>query len=133
MVEKGEITKKILSTKDLLFDLVINSTVNELSDNILYYIKLASEFVNHSNQDIEKEKYHTLDQIVEIIFNIQDQISWIDLEVINTNIERTIIKCMIVDINKTDQEINYHCAIQAPPSYDYNTDHKYDLNELTGC
>ena len=67
----------------------------------------------------------TFDNMVDIIYSEQSKISWIDLTILFSDIERTIIHVTLVKVNKKEREIDYH---RLPRKHKEGV--KFDLNNV---
>ena len=67
-------------------------------------------------------------KLVNMIYEQRFTISWVDLSILYSQIDETIIRVTLVKINKTDEIIRYHCAINLP--LNYKDGEKFDINHL---
>lgn len=134
MINKDEITRNLRSTGESLFTLVKAQTINQISNAVYYVVDSVTpnNFIdltdpNYKVKMLQSSKL-TFDNIVDIIYSEQSKISWVDLTILFSDIERTIIHVTLVKVNKKEREIDYHCAIRLPRKHKEGV--KFDLNNV---
>jgi len=135
MISIEKIKEDFGNIQNSLFKLFKKQCINTLSDNIVYIIEnITEDSFDYEKSETEKKeelsnsRKSSLSELTSIIYNQQDKISWIDLTILYSDIDETIIKCTLVKLNKTEKDINYHCALTLP-SLNYNGE-RYDINKV---
>lgn len=133
MNSKEEITENIDKLISVLFSIIEENTINEISDNISFILKSVennnqNSFDNNIFKEILKSNKLTKKELVEIIHTQNKEISWIDLEPIYSDVNEIIILAVLVKVNESREEIRYHCALSHPKFRIANE--KFDLNDL---
>ncbi|GHV39322.1 hypothetical protein FACS1894179_04060 [Bacteroidia bacterium] len=134
MNDKIYIKKQLIELENKLFILAKNKTINSYSDNIIYVVENVDEhnIIDPVNVDNLLKLFHsrkiTIQELVNMIYEQRFTISWVDLSILYSQIDETIIRVTLVKINKTDEIIRYHCAINLP--LNYKDGEKFDINHL---
>jgi len=106
--------------------------INPVSEKVLFFIEYIDEKTNNRSlsikYNIDSLKLISFNELIEVIFEEQEYLSWVDFTIIYSNIDLTLIKVTLVKVNKVDEKINFHANIKLP--INYNQNEKFDINEI---